>query len=115
HIGMRGFVNSGGVVVWALFAPLMVMLVRGTRQALPWLFACIAMFVFAAVIFPGVEPGAQFVPPYVSATFFALNFSMIGLITFLGLRYFALRIEQEQAKQHAASRELARAMAQLEE
>ena len=43
------FVNSSGVSLWGLMAPVGAVTVLGTRQSMPWFFAWLFMTVMAGV------------------------------------------------------------------
>ena len=91
------FVNSSGVSLWGLLAPVGAVTVLGTRDSLPWFFAWLFMTVLAGafdfVLAP--EIGAQMrlagmgVDLKTVSLFFVLNFACISAMIYALLWYFA--------------------------
>ena len=88
------FVNSSGVSLWGLLAPVGAVTVLGTRNSLPWFFAWLFMTVLAGafdfVLAP--EIGAQIrtgVDLKTVSLFFVLNFACISAMIYSLLWYFA--------------------------
>jgi hypothetical protein len=49
---LGGFAGSGGVVLWALFAPLGALLFEGTRRSVPWFVAFVTVVLLAGLLDP---------------------------------------------------------------
>jgi class 3 adenylate cyclase len=83
------YVSSSGVMLWALLAPVGVMIFQGARESMPWFFAYIVMTAvsgfFDYYLGEGVESG---VTMQSIAVFFALNFAAMSTIVYLLIRYF---------------------------
>jgi len=109
------FVSSSGVALWALLAPVGVMIFQGARQSLPW-FAAYIVLTMVSGFFDywltwGVESG---VTMQSIAVFFTLNFAAMSTIMYLLISYFVrqrdrlqeavdeqnrlLRLEQEKSE-----------------
>src|SRR5512141_2804843 len=85
------FVNSSGVSLWGLMAPVGAVTVLGTRNSTPWFFAWLFMTVLAGV-FDYVLAGQVPQRPYdlqVVSLFFVLNFACISAMIYALLWYFA--------------------------
>lgn len=109
------YVSSSGVALWALLAPVGVMIFQGARQSLPWFAAYIVMTAISGFfdfwLTSGVESG---VTMQSIAVFFTLNFAAMSTIMYLLISYFVrqrdklqeavdeqnrlLRIEQEKSE-----------------
>ena len=83
------YVSSSGVMLWALLAPIGVMIFQGARQSIPWFFAYIVMAAFSGFfdyyLGKGVEPGITIQS---IAVFFTLNFVAMSGIIYLLIGYF---------------------------
>ncbi len=110
------FVSSSGVVLWALLAPVGVMIFQGARQSMPWFFAYIILTAISGFfdywLTDGVESG---VTMQSIAVFFTLNFAAMSTIMYLLISYFVsqrdkleaavskqnrlLRVEQEKSEE----------------
>jgi hypothetical protein len=86
-------------MLWALLAPLGVMIFQGARQSLPWFFAYIALTAvsgfFDYYLTEGVEAG---VTMQSIAVFFALNFAAMSTIIYLLISYFVRQRDQLAAR-----------------
>ena len=84
------FVNSSGVSLWGLMAPVGAVTVLGTRQSMPWFFAWLFMTVLAGV-FDFLLSGsiAKDFDLQTVAVFFVLNFAAISVMIYSLLWYFA--------------------------
>jgi adenylate cyclase len=83
------FVNSSGVSLWGLIAPVGAVTVLGTKESLPWFFGWLFMTVMAGVFdFLLSTPGTRVDLPTVSV-FFVLNFAAISVMIYALLWYFA--------------------------
>ncbi len=109
------YVSSSGVALWALLAPVGVMIFQGARPSLPWYAAYIILTALSGFfdywLTEGVESG---VTMQSIAVFFTLNFAAMSTIMYLLISYFVsqrdkledavtdqnrlLRIEQEKSE-----------------
>jgi adenylate cyclase len=93
------YVSSSGVMLWALLAPLGVMIFQGPRESLPWFFAYIVMTAvsgfFDYYLTEGVEAGVTFQS---IAVFFALNFAAMSTIVYLLISYFVRQRDKLQVR-----------------
>src|SRR5207237_5879273 len=101
------FVNSSGVSLWGLMAPVGAVTVLGTRQSLPWFFAWLFMTVMAGV-FDYLLSTSQ--PAHVDmqtvAVFFVLNFAAISVMIYSLLWYFASEKQKLRAQVDAQHEEI---------
>jgi class 3 adenylate cyclase len=83
------YVSSSGVMLWALLAPVGVMIFQGPRESLPWFFAYIVMTgvsgFFDYYLGEGTQQGVNM---QTIAVFFALNFAAMSTIVYLLISYF---------------------------
>lgn len=83
------YVSSSGVMLWALLAPVGVMIFQGPRESLPWFVAYLVMTgvsgFFDYYLGEGVQQG---VTMQSVAVFFALNFAAMSTIIYLLISYF---------------------------
>jgi guanylate cyclase len=85
---LGGFVESSGVALWALVAPLGALMFHGGREAVPWLAAFVGLIAVSAGV-DGVLPShADDIPAALAVAFFALNIGAVSLTVFLLLQYF---------------------------
>jgi class 3 adenylate cyclase len=99
--GMGSFIDSSGIVLWGLLAPVGAILCFGVRQSFAWFFAWVFMIAlsgfFDFYLAPPVNARAPLaVPLKTSAVFFALNFIAVATIVYLLLRY---SIQEKQKMQ----------------
>ena len=93
------YVSSSGVMLWALLAPVGVMVFQGPRESLPWFFAYLVMTAvsgfFDYFLTEGAESGisAQSI-----AIFFALNFAGMSTIVYLLISFFVRQRDALQAR-----------------
>lgn len=93
------YVSSSGVMLWALLAPIGVMMFQGARQALPWFFAYLVMTAVSGFFdFYLGEGEQQGVSMQSVAVFFSLNFAAMSSIVFLLMSYFVAKRDALQAK-----------------
>jgi len=83
------FVNSSGVSLWGLMAPVGAVTVLGTRQSIPWFFAWLFMTVMAGVFDYMLSGTVQRFDLQTVAVFFVLNFAAISVMIYSLLWYFA--------------------------
>jgi len=101
------YVTSSGVMLWALLAPIGVMVFQGPRQSVPWFFAYITMTAvsgfFDYYLAYGTERSSG-MPLQTIAVFFALNFASMSTIVYLLVVYFVRekdRLKDELHRQHS--------------
>ncbi len=90
---MGNFVNSSGVSLWALLAPVGAIVILGTRESVPWFVAYIFMTAMSGM-FDYVLWDAKQTDQRTVAVFFALNFVSISAMVYVLLWYFS----REKAK-----------------
>jgi class 3 adenylate cyclase len=103
------YISSSGVMLWALLAPVGVMIFQGARESLPWFFAYIVLTAisgfFDYYLAEGVESG---VTMQSIAVFFALNFAAMSTIVYLLVSYFVRqrdKLAQRINEQHELLKE----------
>jgi hypothetical protein len=83
------YISSSGVMLWALLAPIGVMIFQGARESAPWFVAYLVLTAvsgfFDYYLTEGVEAG---VTMQSIAVFFALNFAAMSTIIYLLISYF---------------------------
>ncbi|OGA23026.1 MAG: adenylyl cyclase [Betaproteobacteria bacterium RIFCSPLOWO2_02_FULL_67_26] len=98
------YVSSSGVMLWALLAPVGVMIFQGPRESMPWFFAYIVMTAVSGFFDYYLGEGmSQGVNMQTIAVFFALNFAAMSTIVYLLISYFVRQRDKLQAnldKQH---------------
>src|SRR5688572_27740222 len=91
------YVSSSGVMLWALLAPVGVMIFQGPRQSIPWFFAYIVMTAvsgfFDYYLGEGTQQGVNM---QTIAVFFALNFAAMSSIIYLLISYFVRQRDKLQ-------------------
>ncbi len=109
------FVSSSGVVLWALLAPVGVMIFQGARPSLPWFSAYIILTAISGFFDYWLTFGVESSVTMQSiAVFFTLNFAAMSTIMYLLISFFVrerdklatavneqnhlLRIEQEKSE-----------------
>lgn len=90
--GMGSFIDSSGIVLWGLLAPIGAILFFGVRESIAWFFAWVFMTTMSGVfdfyLAPPVGSRSAFaVPVQTAVVFFALNFIAVATIIYLLLRY----------------------------
>lgn len=95
---LGGFTSSGGVVLWALMAPLGALMFHGSRQALVWLLGFLAIAVASAILEGTVSTMAPPASPSVSAGFFAMNVTGVSTVIYLLMRYSVREKEEAQER-----------------
>jgi adenylate cyclase len=106
-IPLGGFLDSGGVGLWGILAPLGALVFSDVRAAGRWFVAWVVVFLgsgIAGEVLGGVSPA---VPEWFTSTMLALNITVGGAIVFTLLAMFAdqrrnalaaLRVEQARAE-----------------
>jgi class 3 adenylate cyclase len=98
------FVDSSGVMLWALLAPIGAAVFHGWRESVPWFIAFLVL-TFASGFFDYFLLEGKFsgIPLETIAVFFALNFAAISTVVYLLLRYFVsenFRMKARLADEH---------------
>lgn len=98
------FVNSSGIVLLALLAPVGAMVVYGPRDSIPWFVAYVVLTAVSGLFdFFLASGNVSGVPLRIVAVFFVLNFTILSTIVYLLLRYFVIqkdKFQVELARQH---------------
>jgi adenylate cyclase len=100
------YVTSSGVMLWALLAPIGVMIFQGPRESVPWFFAYIVMTAVSGFFDYYLAYGAEKqtgLPLQTIAVFFVLNFAAMSTIVYLLVIYFVRekdRLKRELDEQH---------------
>ena len=101
------YVSSSGVMLWALLAPVGVMMFQGPRESLPWFFAYLVMTgvsgFFDYFLTEGTESG---VSAQSIAVFFALNFAAMSTIVYLLISFFVRQRDRLQGRLEESHRQL---------
>jgi class 3 adenylate cyclase len=110
--GMGTFIDSSGIVLWGLLAPIGAMLCFGVRESMAWFFAWVFMTVMSGAfdfyLAPPASGHAPFaVPIRTAVVFFALNFVAVATIIYLLLRYSIQEKQKIQARLQVAHAALA--------
>ena len=101
------YVTSSGVMLWALLAPIGVMVFQGPKESVPWFFAYLVMTAvsgfFDYYLAYGTEKTTG-MPLQTIAVFFVLNFAAMSTIVYLLVVYFVRqkdRLKEALDRQHA--------------
>ena len=100
------YVTSSGVMLWALLAPIGVMIFQGPKESVPWFFAYIVMTAVSGFFDYYLAYGADKqtgLPLQTIAVFFVLNFAAMSTIVYLLVIYFVRekdRLKAELDEQH---------------
>ena len=104
-VPLGGFVDSGGVGLWGILAPLGALVFSDVRTAARWYVAYLVVFLgsgIAGELLGGVSPA---VPEWFTSTMLALNVAVGGTIVFTLLAVFAAQrrnalaaLREEQAR-----------------
>ena len=100
------FVNSSGVSLWGLMAPVGAVTVLGTRQSMPWFFAWLFMTVMAGAFDYVLSGTVQRFDLQTVAVFFVLNFAAISVMIYSLLWYFANEKQKLRALVDASHEEI---------
>jgi class 3 adenylate cyclase len=101
--GMGSFVDSSGIVLWGLLAPIGAILCFGVKESIAWFFAWVFMTALSGFFDYYLAPPARAhvlfaVPIQTAVVFFALNFIAVATIIYLLLRYSIQEKQKTQAK-----------------
>jgi class 3 adenylate cyclase len=92
------FVNSSGIVLLALLAPVGAMVVDSPRKSIPWFVAYVVLTILSGVFDYYLADGnLSGIPMRTVAVFFVLNFTILSSLVYLLLRYFVQRQQMFQA------------------
>ena len=83
------FVNSSGVSLWGLMAPVGAVTVLGNRESLPWFFGWLFMTAMAGTFDFLLSAPGQRVDLHTVSVFFVLNFTAISVMIYALLWYFS--------------------------
>ncbi|MGH2382131.1 MAG: adenylate/guanylate cyclase domain-containing protein [Candidatus Limnocylindria bacterium] len=104
QIFVGGFVESGGVGLWGILAPLGALVFDGVRSGVRWFVAFVFVFLVSGIV-GEVSGGISDLPTWFQSTMIALNVTVGGTIVFTLLALFARQREEalgalrrEQAK-----------------
>jgi guanylate cyclase len=86
-ITLGGFVESSGVVLWSLLAPIGAFLIGGRKGALPWLGAYVVLVAATALLEPWTRSSNN-LPEWIVQAFFVLNIGGVSAIAFGMLYHF---------------------------
>jgi len=101
------YVSSSGVMLWALLAPVGVMILSGPRQSLPWFFAYIVMTAISGFFDYYLGEGTQQgVNMQTISVFFALNFAAMSTIIYLLVNYFVRARDKLQERVDEQNKQL---------
>jgi adenylate cyclase len=103
------YVSSSGVMLWALLAPVGVMIFQGPRESMPWFFAYIVMTGVSGFFDYYLGEGSQQgVNMQTISVFFALNFAAMSTIVYLLISYFVRQRDKLQEYADERNRLLAK-------
>ena len=107
--GFGGFIDSSGIILWGLLAPIGAILFFGVRESLAWFFAWVFMTAlsgfFDFYLAPPPNGSSPFaVPIQTAVVFFALNFLGVATIIYVLLRHSIQEKQKMQAKVAEAHR-----------
>ncbi|MGZ6545242.1 MAG: adenylate/guanylate cyclase domain-containing protein [Actinomycetota bacterium] len=97
QLSLGGFQASSGIVLWSMVTPLAALALLGTRRAMPWLVAFIAIVVALAVLDRVVSVSPADLPAGLRTGLFAMNIIGATLSAFAILGYFVHQRELAHA------------------
>ena len=104
-IPLGGFLDSGGVGLWGILAPLGALVFSEVRSAARWYVGYVVVFLVAGIAGEMLGPIPPPLPSWFTSTMLALNIAVGGAIVFTLLAVFASQrrdalaaLRQEQAK-----------------
>jgi adenylate cyclase len=104
-IPLGGFLNSGGVGLWGIVAPLGALVFSDVGSAARWYVAYLVVFLGSGIVGEVIGPVWPLPPGWFTSTMLALNIAVGGTIVFTLLAVFARErrdalaaLRQEQAK-----------------
>ena len=102
---LGGFVASSGMILWAIFTPLVALALLGVRRSVGWLVAFCLEVVVLAALDPRLSQNPAVLPTAFVITFFVLNVIGTSLSSYVMLGYF---VEQRERAHQALVSERAR-------
>lgn len=105
-LALGGFINSSGVILWAITSPLGALLFASRRQAIGWFLVYLALIVIGAFLEP-FGRSASNLPPVLGTIFFVMNIGCTSAVAFVLLQYFVaqrntnlrlLHLEQDKSE-----------------
>jgi adenylate cyclase len=99
------YVTSSGVMLWALLAPIGVMIFQGPKESVPWFFAYIVMTAISGFFDYYLAYGTEkntVLPLQTIAVFFVLNFAAMSTIVYLLVVFF---VREKDRLKNALDRE----------
>lgn len=114
-IAVGGLHASSAVILWSFLAPLIALLFHGPELAKRWLLGFFVLVVASflievLVLLPVVE-----ISPLMLNVFAAMNVSVVTLIVFTAVLYYASLLDEERAVQEELNRELVAKHTELDE
>ena len=104
-IPLGGFLDSGGVGLWGILAPLGALVFSEVKSAVRWYVAFVVVFLGSGLAGEVLGPIGQSLPTWFTSTMLALNIVVGGAIVFTLLAVFASQrrdaleaLREEQAK-----------------
>jgi class 3 adenylate cyclase len=100
------YVTSSGVMLWALLAPIGVMVFQGPKESVPWFFSYLVMTAVSGFFDYYLAYGTERttgLPLQTIAVFFVLNFAAMSTIVYLLVVYFVRqkdRLKRALDEQH---------------
>lgn len=94
-----GFVNSSGVAMWAIGAPLVASLIGAVPG--PWFVGFVGLSIASGLIDERLASNATELPTSLIVMFFVLNFLGLAFVIYVSLRYFIGERERTRAELEA--------------
>jgi adenylate cyclase len=95
---MGGFVHGSVVAIWAFAAPVLALVVYGTRAAAWWFGVFAASIVVSALLEPALSDAVEAPPRAMQLTFFALDVAFPLLTVLFVLAYFVRQRDAANAR-----------------
>jgi adenylate cyclase len=92
-LSLGGFMNSSAVNLWSLISPLAALIFYGSKRAIRWWLAYLAIVVMTGFAQPFISPGNNLPGPLVIG-FFVMNITAVSSIVFITLNYFLTQREE---------------------
>ena len=91
---LGGFVESSGMILWAMVSPLAALALLGTRRSVVWLAVFFLELVVLALLDPRLSEDPVALPTGFVVTFFVLNLMGVTLSAYVMLAYFVAQRER---------------------
>ena len=95
---LGGFVNGSTVALWSFSAPLMALVVYGTRAAAWWFAVFVVGIVISVAFEPTLSDAIEAPPRGVQLSFFAINLAVPMLTMLIVLVYFVRQRDEANAR-----------------